>query len=412
MSFDLVISNAHIRSSVAPVDIGIAEGKIVAIETLLESEAPTRDAGGALILAGFVDSHVHLDKACLLGRCGHDHGDLKAAIAAVSREKAAFTEEDVYARGARCIERAIGHGTTRMRAHTEVDPRAGLRSYRALRSLKRDYAWALDLQICVFPQEGLTNDPGCDELLVEALNDGADLLGGCPYTDTNPVAQIDRLFDLALAYGVDLDFHLDFDLDPTGGHIEEICRRTEEHGRGGRVAIGHVTKLSAMDREAFDRTAKRLADAGVAFTALPATDLYLMGRDRFADRPRGMTAAHDLVARGVTCSVATNNVENPFTPFGDLSLMRMANLYANVAQVGPGGFGACLDLVTDGPARLMNLADYGVRVGASADLVAMDAQSADEAFASIAQPLWGMKRGRLSFERPRPTLHRPGPSTI
>ncbi|MFC3694050.1 amidohydrolase family protein [Chenggangzhangella methanolivorans] len=407
MNLDLVVTDARLRGRDEPVAIGIASGRIVAIEREIAADAPVRSAGGRLLLPGFVDSHVHLDKACLLGRCGHDHGDLKGAIAAVSALKRGFTEDDVLARAAACLDRAIGHGTTRMRTHVEVDPRAGLRSFRALKQAKRDYAWALDLSLCVFPQEGLTNDPGCEELLVEALRDGADLLGGCPYTDSDPSAQIDRLFDLACAFDVDLDLHLDFDLDPATSWVEEVCRKTVETGRGGRVAIGHVTKLSAMPREAFEAAARRLADAGVAVTALPATDLFLMGRDRDADRPRGVTRVHELAAHGVACSVATNNVQNPFTPFGDLSLMRMANLYANVAQVGPEGFGACLDLVTESPARFMNLGDYGLRVGAAADLVVMDAADADEAFASITAPLWGLKRGRVSFERPRPILNRP-----
>ncbi|MFD1704114.1 amidohydrolase family protein [Methylopila henanensis] len=407
MTLDLVVTNLNTRDAPAPVAIGIAGGRIAAIEREIVCDAPVIDAGGRLGLPGFVDTHVHLDKACLLGRCGHAHGDLKAAIATVARLKADFTEEDVLARAGRCLDRAIAHGTTRMRTHVEVDPRAGLRSFRALKRARSDYAWGIDLELCVFPQEGLTNDPGCEELLVAALEEGADVLGGCPYTDTDPIAQLDRLFELAADYDVALDLHLDFDLDASTGHLEDVCRRTEAFGRGGRVAVGHVTKLSAMTPSAFERAAARLAGAGVALTALPATDLYLMGRDRFADRPRGVTPAHELARRGVTASIATNNVQNPFTPFGDLSLMRMANLYANVAQVGPDGFDACLDLVTDGPARLMNLDDYGLRVGAAADLVVLDAADAGEAFADIAAPLWGLKRGRRSFERPRAALNPP-----
>ena len=125
------------------------------------------------------------------------------------------------------LEKAILKGTTHMRTHVEVDPRVGLRSFEAVRQLKRDFAWAIDLSICVFPQEGLTNDPGTEELLVEALRNGADLLGGCPYTDTDPKAQIDRLFDLAVQFDVDLDFHLDFDLDPSWMLMDEVCAQTQ-----------------------------------------------------------------------------------------------------------------------------------------------------------------------------------------
>jgi cytosine/creatinine deaminase len=174
------------------------------------------------------------------------------------------------------------------------------------------------------------------------------------------------------------------------------------------VAIGHATKLSAMPGREFEAWARRLADAGVAVTVLPSTDLFLTGRDHDHDIPRGVTHAHKLAAHGVTCSLATNNVLNPFTPFGDCSLIRIANLYANVAQLGDApAFCSCFDMVTKGPATLMNLAQYGVEVGHPADLVVLDCKEAASAVAEIAVPLCGYKRGRLTFTRARPMLHRP-----
>ena len=155
------------------------------------------------------------------------------------------------------------------------------------------------------------------------------------------------------------------------------------------------------------RAARLLADAGVAVTVLPATDLYLMAREATHNAPRGLAPAHKLVAEGVLCSVATNNVLNPFTPFGDCSLMRMANLYANVAQVGPDEFATCLELVTTLPARLMGLKDYGLAIGNPADIVVLDASSSAGALAEIAEPVLAMKRGRVSFERKPVALNYP-----
>jgi len=406
-AFDLVFRNAVTRASAVTVDIGVSDGKIVAIAPSLACEAVEIDLGGRLALSGFVDSHIHLDKACLLGRCGHDHASVTDAIRAVAALKRDFTVEDVYARGSRVIERAIVAGTTRMRSHVEIDPRIGLRGYQAVQALKRDYAWALDLSLCVFPQEGLTNDPGADELLVAALRDGADTIGGCPYADTDPNAHIARIFDLAQQFDLDVDLHLDFDLDPSWSHMEEVCRQTERRNYHGRVAIGHATKLSALPPDRLKAATARLATAGVAVTVLPATDLYLMGRDATHNTPRGLTRAHKLVADGVLCSVATNNVQNPFTPFGDASLLRMANFYANAAQAGISEFDTCLDLVTDLPARLMNLRDYGIAVGNPADIVVLDTDSGLGAIAELPDVLMGFKRGRKTFERPRPTLFRP-----
>ncbi|MDQ0469241.1 amidohydrolase family protein [Labrys wisconsinensis] len=405
MSFDLVLRNARIVDRDDPLDIGIADGCIAALAPNLPGGGEEEDLAGRLTISGFVETHIHLDKSCLLDRCPCRSGTLREAVASVAEAKRGFTVEDVTARATRTLERAIVQGTTRMRTHVEVDPRVGLTSFEALTALKRDYRWAVDLTLCVFPQEGLTNNPGCEDLLAAALNAGADAIGGAPYIDPDPAGQLARIFALARAFDVDIDLHLDFDLDPAGSDMVEVCRLTDAYGWGGRVAIGHVTKLSALPPGELEVAARRLADAGIALTVLPATDLYLGGRDRDHLVPRGVAPAHRLAGHGIACSIATNNVLNPFTPFGDASLLRMANLYANVAQLGSDtDMRLCFDMVTAAAARLLRLDGYGIAVGRPADLVVLDCESPEDAVREIAQPLLGLKAGRRSFVRPSPSL--------
>src|SRR5215471_8745951 len=409
MPLDLILRRTRLTEHREPLlDIGVADGRIAEIAVDIASDAPHEQLDGRLVIPGFVETHIHLDKSCILERCRNEKGTLEEAIAAVANAKRAFTEADIYARAQRTLEKAIVQGTTRMRTHVEVDPRVELRGYYAVRALKHDYAWAIDLQICVFPQEGLTNDPGTEELLIAACEQGADLIGGCPYTDTDPTTHIARIFEIARRFDLDIDFHLDFDLDPSWMHLDEVCRQTELHRWGGRVAVGHVTKLSAVDHARLAEVGRRLADAGVAVTVLPATDLFLMGRAHQHHVPRGVTPVHRLLGHGVTCSLATNNVLNPFTPYGDCSLVRMANLYANIAQVGaPADLAACFAMVTTQPARLIKAKDYRIAAGRPADLVVLDSRDPAMAVAELAQPLFGLKRGRRSFSRPAATLHRP-----
>jgi cytosine deaminase len=412
MPFDSVLRNGRIAGrDREPVDIGVRDGRIVAIGPGLDASPDSaRDIAldGRLVIPGFVETHIHLDKSCISDRCTCRTGTLQEAIENAAAAKLAFTLDDIYARGRRTLEKAVVQGTTRMRTHVEVDPRIGLKGFHAVQRLKRDFAWAVDLEICVFPQEGLLNDPGSEELLVEASAGGADLIGGCPYTDSDPHGQIAKIFDLAKRHDFDIDFHLDFDLDPSWMHLDEVCRQTESRGWGGRVAIGHVTKLSALDRTSLEVVGMKLANAGVALTVLPATDLFLMGRGAEHSVPRGVAPAHRLLGQGVVCSLATNNVLNPFTPFGDCSLLRMANLYANIAQLGrPEELQACLEMVTSLPAKLMNLGDYGIAVGNPADIVVLDCTDAASAVAELAQPLLAMKRGRMSFSRPQAAINWP-----
>ena len=168
-----------------------------------------------------------------------------------------------------------------------------------------------------------------------------------------------------------------------------------------------MTKLSAIDRDSVTAIARRLKDAGVAVAVLPSTDLFLTGAGHEHSIPRGVAPAHCLIEHGVTCSLATNNVLNPFTPFGDCSLIRMANLYANIARLRRAkDIAGCFDMVTRQAARLMNVPDYGIAVGGPADLVVLDCGDAVSAVAELSQPLFGLKRGRRSFTRAPADIHR------
>jgi cytosine deaminase len=407
---DLVLRNARIANgtSTSAVDIGVDGGKIVQLGTDVPAANQEVDVQGRLVVPGFVETHIHLDKACILDRCKTERGTLDEAISEVGRAKRGFTEEDVFNRASRALEKAIAQGTMRVRTHVEVDPVIGLRGLAGVKRAAAAYGFAVDIEICVFPQEGLTNNPGTEPLMREALAQGATIIGAAPYVDPNPRAQIDRVFEMACEFDVDIDMHLDLGDSPAETDVEYVCDMTERYRYGGRVAIGHVTKLSLVPHEQFAAIAKRLADTGVAVTVLPSTDLYLMGRHQAHSVLRGVVAAHRLLHAGANCSLSTNNVLNPFTPFGDCSLLRMANLYANVCHVGAADdLRECLAMITDRSARLLRLSDYGIAVGNAADLVVLDCQTPVDAIREIATPLTGFKRGRRTFTRPPVEIHRP-----
>ena len=405
---DLILRNARIMGRhEATCDIGIERERIAAIEPRLAAEAQEIDLEGRLVSPGFVETHIHLDKSCILDRCKAEKGHLEEAIGEVAKAKRAFTPDDVYQRARRTLEKCILNGTTQMRTQLEVDPGIGLRGLEGVLPLIDEYKWAIDIQICIFPQEGLLNNPGTDELMVAALKRGGKVVGAAPYTDTNPKGQMDRVFEMAREFDIDIDMHLDFGPTPEGLDLLYVCELTDKYKYGGRVAIGHVTKLSAAPPEVVATAARRMADAGVALTVLPSTDLYLMGRHMQHTVMRGVTEAHKLLHVGVNCSLSTNNVLNPFTPFGDCSLIRMANLYANICQVGTrADIRECFNMITRRSASLLRLRDYGIEVGRSADLVVLDCMEPEVAVAELVAPMYGFKRGRRTFTRQPAVLHR------
>jgi cytosine deaminase len=406
---DYVIRNARLAGTTdALIDIGFQKGRIAALEPNLVCDAPSYDAEGCLCCGGLIETHIHLDKSRIIDRCTPETERGANAVKRVAAAKKTFTVDDVHARARETLENCIAHGATRMRTHVEVDPGIGMRGFEGVQALVNEYKWAIDIELCVFPQEGLTDNPGTEELIIDGLKRGAKVIGAAPGYDSDRAGQIRRVFELAREYDVDIDMHLDFGNTPDDLDATLVCDLTTQYKFCGRVAIGHATKLSTLDPAGQTQIARRLADAGVAVTILPATDLFLMGRDQTYNVRRGLVDANLFVENGCNCSISTNNILNPFTPFGDCSLLRMANLHANVLQVSHAErIAETFAMLTTRSARLMNLQDYGIAIGNPADVVVIDAQSPKQAVAEIRPPLAAFKRGKRTVTRHRVELHRP-----
>jgi cytosine deaminase len=407
---DLIIRNARLGGGPdsATADIGIDEGRIVAIAPRLAADGPSFDAQGRLACPGLIETHIHLDKSRIIDRCAPQERSQLSPVKGVTPLKKSMSVEDVRTRAERTLEECIKHGTTRMRTQVEVDPGIGMRGFEGVQSLIADYSWAIDIEICVFPQEGLISYPGTEELLIEGLKRGARVIGGAPRYDTEEAGQIHRIFELACEFDVDIDMHLDVGPTPDAMNIHLVRELTDKYQRGGRVVVGHMAKLSLMPPDEVAALARSLADTGVAVTVLPTTDLFLMGRNRDHSVVRGVADANLLVKNGVNCSLSSNNILNPATPYGDCSLVRMANLYANVLQVDrPGELRECFGMLTDMSARLLNLKDYGFAVGNPADVVVIGAQEPEQVIAEISQPLAVFKNGKRTVVWHPPELLRP-----
>jgi cytosine deaminase len=327
---------------------------------------------------------------------------LAEAIRVTAEAKKRFTVEDIRARARAVLDMAVRHGTTAMRSHVEVDPIVGLKGLEALLPLKAEYAPALDLQLCAFAQEGILQAPGTEALLTEALRQGADLVGGCPYNDSDAHAQIDIVFRLAREFDVDADFHADFFDDPEHLHVCYIAEQTVRYGWQGRVAVGHVTELAALTPEELDPIISSLRDARIGVIMLPATDLYLMGRRDVRNVRRGLAPAKRLLNAGVAVAASTNNVRNAFTPVGNANLALLGYLLAVSAHMGTSReLREVLAMLTDHPARILRLPDHGPRVGAQADLILWDTDRPEEIITGLVPPRLVVKRARVTVEHER-----------
>jgi cytosine deaminase len=410
MALDLVLRNARVPDATGRVDVAIRDGRIAGVAGIVRDRgAQEIDVAGKLVIPGLVESHFHLDKALLGAGAPADAGSVAGAIRATADMKRRFTREDIATRARRALELAIRHGTTAMRTHVEVDPIVGLAGMEAILPLKREYAWAIDLQICVFPQEGIFRAPGTEALMRKALAMGGEVVGGVPYNDDDPLAHLDLVFDLAREFDRDVDLHLDFADDADRLLVGEVADRAIRYGWQGRVCAGHMSALAALAPDALAPVVDRIRDAGISILVLPATDLYLMGRNDVRNVRRGIAPARRLHDAGVNVAVSTNNVQNPFTPFGDCDLLRVANILATAGHLGTvDDLALVLRMATAHGARALRLPAHGLGDGAVADLVVLDCSEPAEAVGAIPERLMVFKRGRLTVtNRVETTLHRP-----
>lgn len=381
MSIDLKIQAVRLPGRSGTWDVAIANGQIVDLASVITGSAvQVIEGGNRLLIPGLVDAHIHLDKALLLERCPAQQGNFAEAMRETLRLKQSFTVGDIQARAKRVIERAIGHGITAMRSHVEVDRTVGLTGMEALIPLRQAYVWGMTLQLAVFAQEGITHQPGMTNLLRQAMQMDGDAIGSAPYVDPDPRRNVQIIFDIAEEFNCDVDFHLDFLDDDQPLLLPFVAAETVKRGWQGRVCLGHMTKLAGLSPGELEPIALMLRDADISVLALPASDLYMMARRDTHNVRRGVAPVHRLAEWGVNVGVATNNVLNLFTPFGDGDVLKICTLLAQVLQLGTlQSHQLCLNMATTQAARAIGIDHTGLQVGNVADLVLLDVASVSEA---------------------------------
>ncbi|WP_329371682.1 amidohydrolase family protein [Streptomyces sp. NBC_00669] len=403
--FDLVLRRAKIAEREDLVDIAVTGGLIAAVGAIPAdaAAAETVDCDGLVVLPGLIEAHLHLDKALLDRDRPNLSGTLAGAIEVTGALKRDFTPRSVRARAERVLRWAVANGTTLIRAHPDVDPLAGLTGLDVMLELRESHRHLVDLQVVAFPQEGIERAPGTYALLRESLLRGADVVGGCAYNEGDLDAcrrHIDTVFALAAEFRVPADLHADFADDAGDARFalaEAVADATEQHGMAGRVTLGHVTSLAGRPPAERARVIARLAEAGVAVVALPATDLHLGGRADPQAVRRGVTPVRELLDAGVLTGFSSNNIRNAFTPFGNADLLDIGLLLAQTCHMGsPADTERILRMATTDAARITGTdADYGLRPGARADLVVLGTRRREDALTDRPDRRYVVKRGRI-----------------
>ena len=397
---DLLLKNVRLADDQPLQDVAINEGRIQKIATgITESATREIDAEGRVLVPGFVESHIHLDKALIASRKPNQSGTLQEAIKVTAELKPTFTKEDIYERAKRVLDMIIPNGVTAIRTHSEFDPAQGFTGFETILQLKEEYKDLVDIQVVAFPQEGIFKAPGTEQMMYEAMEMGADVVGGIPYNDAPAKEHIDLVFEIAKKYGKDIDLHQDFADEADDITIEYLCEKTIKEGYQGRVAVGHLTALHALPPEKLTPIIEKMAEADISVMALPATDLHLGARNDVYNVRRAVTPIRKLRDGGVNMCIATNNIRNAFTPYGNGDILQTAMLAIPVAHLGGADdLGSVLPMITENPARAIGLKDYGIKEGNKADMVLLDTKVVEEAIIDIPTRLYVIKNGRVTVE--------------
>lgn len=390
----LLLKNARLSGRTEPTDVLIRDGRIAAIQMDADGAgAAVYDCGGRLLMPSFIDPHTHLDKA-FLETPREAEGLMDAVFLTMDYQKsvpAGQIQADVLRRGARVLDMELQNGSALVRSHVSVDEIWGMEAFYASCELRRRYAGRVDVQLSV------PFNAAFEGAWDEAVRAGEiDYIAGYPTVTPDPHAAVDELFRLAEKYALPLDLHVDESDAADISCFRYVLEKTIRHGMQGRVNCSHVTALAAVPDAEAEEAIALCARAGVSVIALPSCNMFLMGRgDRGLVR-RGVTRIAELEQAGVNVAIASDNIRDPFRPFGNGDPLEEALLACQILSRGTErGFRSVLDMITVNAARTSGRPDADLSVGRRADVVLLDAPDVKQAVIENAARLLVVKDGRV-----------------
>lgn len=399
---DYIIRNAGIRGQNEPVNIAVTGTKISGITKHFNGPAKNEiDAENNLVTPTFIDPHLHLDKALTnLNVQTNTSGTLTEAIEIMRELRRNYTVDDICNRAGKVIEAGVKNGTTIFRTHVDIDPIGGLTPLIGLIETRKKYSDICDIQIVAFPSDGIIKNSGTDKLLREAMESGADVIGGMPYNEytyADSKKHIDFIFGLAEEFQADIDMHIDETDDPNARTLEYLAAKTIKNNFQGRVTAGHTCALATYDDSYASRIIEMVKEAEINIITNPATNLMLQGR--FDKQPirRGITRVKELLKAGINVCYGQDNQRDIFYyTWGKEDMLEVGLITAHAVQfTTPDEIEILYDMPTVNAARVLRLANYGIRVGNPASLNIINAPTVQEAFRVQADRLYVMREGKV-----------------
>jgi len=394
--FDILIKNAQLRDTVGLSKIGILNGEIASITSGLEGTAHvTIDAQGNLVTESFFNPHLHLckvytrqmmDDEALTGYHEEGMGKAMTTIELAARVKEKYAEEWIIKNVRRALAQAALYGNTHIRAFADVDSKARLEGMKALLRAREEFKGIVDVQVCAFAQDGLVREPGASELMHQAMEMGADVVGGIPwieYTEADIQEHIREIFDLAQEFKKDVSMLVDDAGDAGLRSLEGMAVEAIKRGWQGRALAHHARAMELYPQPYFQKVAALLKQAQMAVVSDPHTG-PLHARVK------------DLLEEDVTVCLGQDDVSDGYYPFGRNNMLEVAFLAAHLLWMTTNrDLETLYNMITVNAARAMNINDHLLKTGNAANLVVLSAPNVLEALREHAAPLYVISNGNL-----------------
>ncbi len=377
-------------------DVRLVGGTIADIlppSSVTSPDTDILDLSGYLLVPSLVEPHAHLDKALTADLVPNPSGDLAGAIKAWLAARPTIPASEICTRARRVVRRLLARGTTAIRSHVDTGTDIGTRAVEALVGVRAEFAGIVDIQIAALAPRPVAGAAGAGNraVLADALAAGADLVGGAPWIEDEPLAALDLLAQVAADAVRPLDLHVDETLDPGVLTLPDVVALAER-GFPNSITASHCVSLGVQEPAVQRKIAEQVAAAGVSVVALPSTNLFLSGRGWPTSPPRGLTALGPLRVAGALVAAGGDNVRDPFNLAGRADPLEAASLLVTAGHL---PVEVALELVAGGARAALGLPPVAVAAGAPADLVAVRAASVGDAIAFAPEDRVVVRGGRV-----------------
>ena len=401
----MLVKNVHIHNREGLWQILIEEGKISRIfpqDEVLNYSGEILDGEEGIVYPPFVEPHIHLDATQTAGQPNwNQSGTLFEGIERWAERKSLLSHEDVKSRAWKTLKWQIANGVQYVRTHVDVsDPT--LTALKAMLEVKKEIAPWVDLQIVAFPQEGILSYPNGEKLLDQAMEMGADVVGGIPhfeFTREYGVESMHIAFDIARKYNKQIDIHCDEIDDEQSRFVETVAALALKYDMGEKVTASHTTAMHSYNNAYASRLFRLFKMSKIHFVANPLVNIHLQGRFDTYPKRRGVTRVKEMLKNNINVCFGHDDVFDPWYPLGTANMLQVLHMGLHVCQLmGYGQINDGLKLVTENSAKALGLTDYGIKEGNSANFIVLPAENGFDAVRRQVPTRYSIRHGKVISE--------------